>query len=67
MRLEALADEPLRINDPDTIQIAAGGSTSVLLDASSAQLGVSNVELVVTDQTGHRWAPRDPRRSVRSR
>ena len=52
VRLEALADEPLRIEGPENIQIAADSSTSVLLDASSAQLGVSNIELVVTDETG---------------
>jgi hypothetical protein len=52
VRLEAVADEPLRIAGPENIQVAPESTTSVLLNASSAQLGVSNVELVLTDDEG---------------
>lgn len=52
VRLEAVADEPLRIEGPQDIQVAPESTTSVLLNASSAQLGVSNVELVLTDDEG---------------
>lgn len=52
VRVQAVAEEPLRIEGPETIEIAAGSSTSVFLNASAAQLGVSNVELIVTDESG---------------
>ena len=52
VRLDAVAEAPLRIEGPETIEIGAGSSTSVLLIASRARLGVSNVQLVVTDEAG---------------
>ena len=52
VRLDTVADEPLEIEGPETIEIAAKSSTAVLLHASRARLGVSNVQLVVTDETG---------------
>lgn len=52
VKLEAVADEPLRIAGPESIQVGPESTTSVLLNASSAQLGVSNVELVLTDEEG---------------
>ncbi len=66
VRVEAVADEPLQIEGPDTIAIGPGSSTSVLLNASAAQLGVSNVELIVTDDTGSPLGSSDdlPIRSV---
>lgn len=66
VRVEAVADEPLQIAGPDTIAIGPGSSTSVLLNASAAELGVSNVELIVTDDTGSPLGSSDdlPIRSV---
>jgi hypothetical protein len=52
VRVESLADAPLTITDTDTIEIAAGGRSSVLLEAATTQLGVHNVELVVTAEDG---------------
>jgi hypothetical protein len=52
VRVEALADAPLEISDTDTIEVAAGGRSSVLLEAATTQLGVHNVELVVTTEEG---------------
>ena len=52
VRVESLADAPLTISDTDTIEIAAGGRSSVLLEAATDQLGVHNVELVVTAEDG---------------
>ena len=52
VRVESLADEPLTISDTDTIEIAAGGRSAVLLEAATTQLGVHNVELVVTAEDG---------------
>jgi len=52
VRVESLADEPLTISDTDTIEIAAGGRSAVLLEAATTQLGVYNVELVVTAEDG---------------
>ena len=52
VRVEALADSPLTISDTDTIEIAAGGRSSVLLEAATTQLGVHNVELIVTAEDG---------------
>lgn len=52
VRVEAVLDAPMRISGPETIQIAANSRTSVLLDASTPRLGVSNVQLLVTDEDG---------------
>lgn len=52
VRVRAVTDEPMRIEGPDLIEIAANSRASVLLNASTDQLGVSNVQLVVTDEDG---------------
>jgi hypothetical protein len=52
VRVESLADEPLTIGDTAPIEIAAGGRSSVLLEAATTQLGVHNVELIVTAEDG---------------
>jgi hypothetical protein len=52
VRVESLADEPLTISDTDPIEVAAGGRSSVLLEAATTQLGVHNVRLVVTSEDG---------------
>ncbi len=52
VQLTAVTDEPLSIDAPETIDLAADSSTSVLLEAATDRLGVHNVELLVTDETG---------------
>lgn len=52
VRVEAVLDAPMRIEGPASIDIAANSRTSVLLDASTSRLGVSNVQLIVTDEDG---------------
>ena len=52
VRVESLADEPLTISDTDPIEVAAGGRSSILLEAATTQLGVHNVRLVVTSEDG---------------
>ncbi|MFL6003054.1 MAG: DUF6049 family protein [Nocardioides sp.] len=52
VRVESLADEPLTISDTDPIEVAAGGRSSVLLEAATTRLGVHNVRLVVTSEDG---------------
>jgi hypothetical protein len=52
VRVESLADEPLTISDTDSIEVAAGGRSSILLEAATTQLGVHNVRLVVTSEDG---------------
>ena len=52
VRVESLADEPLTISDTDPIEIAAGGRSSVLLEAATTQVGVHNVQLIVTAEDG---------------
>lgn len=52
VRVQAVLDEPMKIAGPETIQIAANSRTSVLLDASTGRLGVTNVQLIVTDEAG---------------
>ena len=52
VRVESLADEPLTIGDTDPIEVAAGGRSSILLEAATTQLGVHNVRLVVTSEDG---------------
>lgn len=46
------ADRPLDISVPTTVDIAAGGRTTVLLNASTSTPGIHNVRLVVTDTDG---------------
>ncbi len=50
--IDALADPPLRISGPKTVDIGPEGRTTVLLNASTTKLGVHNVTLVVTDVDG---------------
>ena len=52
VRVQALADAPLTISQPDPIDVAAGGRSSILLQASTTRLGVHNVQLVVTAEDG---------------
>ncbi len=52
MKLAAVTEEPLTIDAPETIDLAAGSSTSVLLEAATDRLGVQNVQLLVTDEEG---------------
>lgn len=52
VRVEALLADPMRISGPADIQIAARSQTSVLLRARTARLGVTNVQLIVTDARG---------------
>ena len=42
----------MNIDSPDTIDIAAESSTSVLLEAATDRLGVHRVQLLVTDEDG---------------
>lgn len=52
VRLESVADAPMRISDTEPIEIPAGGRTTVLLEAATNRLGVYNVELLVTTEEG---------------
>ena len=52
VRVTAVTEEPLTIDAPETIDLAADSSTSVLLEAATDRLGVHNVQLVVTDEFG---------------
>jgi hypothetical protein len=52
VQVTAVTEEPLTIDAPETIDIAAESSTSVLLEAATDRLGVHNVQLLVTDQDG---------------
>ncbi|ANH37697.1 hypothetical protein I601_1255 [Nocardioides dokdonensis FR1436] len=49
VRLDARSDQPMTLRVPDSIEIPAGGSTTVLLNATTEQQGVHNVTLVLTD------------------
>jgi uncharacterized protein DUF6049 len=50
--IRATSDEPMEISGPTTVDIAAGGRTTVLLNARTRVLGVHNVTLAVTDADG---------------
>ena len=50
--VESLADEPMTIDSPETIDIAAGSSTSVLLRGGDRPARRAQVQLVVTDEEG---------------
>ncbi len=52
VQIAALSEDPLTIDSPETIDIAADSSTSVLLEAATDRLGVHNVQLLVTDEDG---------------
>lgn len=51
--IEALTDDPsaISIEGPQTVEVPAGGRTSVLLDATTRKPGVHKVTLVLTDHT----------------
>jgi hypothetical protein len=50
VRINAVTDPPLKVSVPaDSVDIAAGGRATVLLNASSSALGVRNVTLALTD------------------
>lgn len=50
--IQAISDEPMSISGPPTVDIPAGGRTTVLLNAQTRLLGIHNVTLVVTDVDG---------------
>ena len=50
--LQSLSEQPMTIDGPETIDIAAESSTSVLMRAATDRLGVHRVELLVTDEEG---------------
>lgn len=52
VRVEAVTDSTLRIEDSSAIDVPAGGQASVPLEASTDRLGVHNVELIVTTEDG---------------
>ncbi len=52
VRVASDADAPLSIEDTDVIEVAAGGRSSVLLEAATDRLGVHNVQLIVTSEDG---------------
>ena len=52
VRLESVADAPLTISETEPLDIPAKGRVSVLLEATTSQLGVHNVELLVTTENG---------------
>jgi hypothetical protein len=53
VKVEAVADRPLRVGVPDqTIDLGADERTTVLLNASSSGVGIRNVTLRLTDVDG---------------
>jgi len=50
--IKALADAPLSITGPTTVDIGPRGRTTVLLTAHTRKVGVHNVTLMVTDRAG---------------
>jgi hypothetical protein len=52
VKVEAITEQPMTIAGPESIDIAAESSTSVLLEAGTDRLGVHNVQLIVTDADG---------------
>jgi hypothetical protein len=53
VRIEATSTPPMTITGPDTIKLAAGASTPVLLQASTDKLGVHDVTIALTDEAGN--------------
>ncbi len=49
VRLDARSDQPMTLRVPESIEIGAESSTTVLLNATTEQQGVHNVTLVLTD------------------
>jgi hypothetical protein len=52
VHVQAMTGRGVRVEGPQKIDIGPRGSTTVLLTASTARLGVHNITLVVTDSTG---------------
>lgn len=59
VRIEAVTESPLTIRAPREIRLEAESSTTVLLQASSDQIGVHTVTLEVTDLSGQRLGSSD--------
>ena len=53
VRIEATSTPPMTITGPETVQLAAGSSTPVLLEASTDKLGVHDVTIALTDEAGN--------------
>ncbi|MFC5176296.1 DUF6049 family protein [Nocardioides taihuensis] len=52
VRIKSIADAPLEISETEPLDIPAKGRVSVLLEATTEQLGVHNVQLLVTTENG---------------
>lgn len=52
VRVEAVTDSTLTLRAPARVELKPGGSSTVLLTASSKKIGVHNVNLVVTNEDG---------------
>ena len=59
VRIEALTDPALTIEAPAKVKLKGQSSTTVLLNARSARLGVHQVTLLVTDIDGTTLGPSD--------
>ncbi len=53
--LKAETDTGITISDPKPVDIAAGASATILMQADRAHVGVHNVRLVLTDSDGARF------------
>jgi hypothetical protein len=53
VRIVATSIPPMDITGPEALELAAGTSTTVLLQASTAKLGVHNVTISLTDTAGN--------------
>lgn len=58
VRIDAVADQPIRIEAPTLIEIGPDSSRTVLLTASTERQGVHNVTLLLTDADGTPLGPR---------
>ena len=52
VQIAASSEDPLTIDSPETIELAPRTADLVLLEAATDQLGVHNVQLLVTDEDG---------------
>lgn len=59
VRIEALTDPALTIEAPAEVELAGQSRTTVLVNARSAELGVHEVTLLVTDVDGTPLGPQD--------
>ena len=53
VRIEATSTPPMTITGPEIVQLAAGSSTPVLLEATTDKLGVHDVTIALTDEAGN--------------